>query len=52
MSEIEEKFSQNINIGPKSKEKLHEMLYQIDLNKDGYITFDEFSYFIKGVISA
>lgn len=52
VSEIEEKFSQNINMGPKSKEKLHEMFNQIDLNKDGYITFDEFSYFIKGVISA
>ena len=52
VSEIEEKFSQNINMGPKSKEKLHEMFNQIDSNKDGFITFEEFSYFIKGVISA
>ena len=51
ISEIEEKFFQNSKIGSKSKEKLQIMFNQIDINKDGYISFDEFSYFIKGAIS-
>ena len=51
ISEIEEKFFQNSKIGSKSKEKLQIMFNQMDVNKDGYISFDEFSYFIKGAIS-
>ena len=51
ITEIEEKFFQDSNIGIKSKEKLQNMFNQIDLDKDGFISFDEFSFAIKGFIS-
>ena len=50
ISEIIEKFSETSQLKSKSKEKLKNMFNQIDSNKDGYISFDEFSYFIKRAI--
>ena len=51
ISEIEEKFFPNSKIGTKSRENLQSMFNQMDINKDGFISFDEFSYVIKGAIS-
>ena len=52
ISEVEEKFFQGTKQTPKTKEKLKKMFNQIDVNKDGTISFEEFSYMIKGVISS
>ena len=49
--EVEENFFKNSNMSLKSKEKLEIMFNRIDTNKDGFISFDEFCYVIKGVIS-
>ena len=51
ISEVEEKFFQGTKQTPKTKEKLKKMFNQIDVNKDGLISFEEFSYMVKGVIS-
>ena len=48
--EIEEKFFQGIKQTPTSKMKLQKMFEQIDVDKNGCITFQEFSYMIKGAI--
>ena len=50
ISEIIGKFSENSKLSSKSKEQLLNMFNQIDSNKDGYISFDEFSSFIRGTI--
>ena len=39
------------NHSPAAKTKLSAMFAQIDRNKDGIISYEEFSYMIKGVIS-
>lgn len=52
ITELENNFFKNSDIGAKSKEKLEIMFNQMDINKDGFISFDEFSYVIKGVISS
>ena len=52
VTEIEEKFYQSSKQTPATKQKLQSMFNQIDINKDGFISFEEFSYMIKGVISA
>ena len=49
--EVEEKFFMNSNQTPTAKAKLNAMFNQIDINKDGLISFDEFVYMVKGVIS-
>ena len=51
VTEIEEKFYQSSKQTPATKQKLQSMFNQIDINKDGFISFEEFSYMIKGVIS-
>jgi calcium-dependent protein kinase len=52
VAEIEEKFYQSSKQTPATKQKLQNMFNQIDVNKDGFISFEEFSYMIKGVISS
>ena len=49
--EIEEKFFQCSKQTPNAKMKLQNMFNQIDLNGDGIISFEEFSFMIKGAIS-
>ena len=49
--EIEEKFFQGIKQTPNSKMKLKKMFEQIDLDKNGFISFEEFSYMIRNVVS-
>ena len=49
--EVEEKFFQGTKQTPAAKMKLQNMFNQIDINKDGLISFEEFSYMVKGVIS-
>ena len=49
--EIEEKFFQSSKQTPNTKTKLQKMFSQIDINNDGFISFEEFSYVVKGVIS-
>ena len=49
--EIEEKFFQSSKQTPNTKTKLQKMFSQIDINNDGFISFEEFSYIVKGVIS-
>ena len=49
--EIEEKFFQSSKQTPTSRAKLQNMFTQIDVNNDGFISFEEFSYMVKGVIS-
>ena len=51
VSEVEEKFFQNSSQTPAAKTKLQAMFNQIDINKDGSISFEEFSHMIKEVIS-
>ena len=51
INDMEDIFSQNSKLGIKAKEKLQFMFNQIDVNKDGFISFDEFSTVIKGIIS-
>ena len=50
LKEVEERFFQNSNQSQEAREKLRAMFEQIDVNKDGTITFDEFSNMLKGVI--
>ena len=50
ISEIIDKFSETSKLSTKSKEQLVNMFNQIDSNKDGCISFDEFSFFIKATI--
>ncbi len=50
--EIEEKFFQSSKQTTNTKTKLKAMFSQIDINNDGLISFEEFSYLIKGVISS
>ena len=49
--EVEEKFFQGTKQTPAAKMKLQNMFNQIDINKDALISFEEFSYMVKGVIS-
>ena len=51
LDEVEEKFFQNSNQSQKAKEKLRAMFDQIDTNKDGTLSFEEFSNMLKGVIN-
>lgn len=51
IAEIEEKFFHGIKQTPNSKMKLQKMFEQIDVDKSGFINFEEFSYMIRGVIS-
>ena len=51
INDMEDIFAQNSKLGIKAKEKLQFMFNQIDVNKDGFISFDEFSTVIKGIIS-
>ena len=50
--EIEEKFFKSSKQTEHTKAKLKAMFSQIDINNDGFISFEEFSYVIKGVISS
>ena len=53
ISEVEQKFLQSAkNKNENTKIQLRKMFDQIDINKDGQITLDEFSYMIKGIISS
>ena len=49
-AEVEEKFFQNSNKSEAAREKLQAMFNQIDSNKDGIISYNEFCNMIKGVI--
>jgi len=51
INEMEEIFGQNSNLGSQAKMKLQNLFNQIDMNKDGFISFDEFSSVIKGIIA-
>ena len=48
---MEEIFGQNSELGSKAKMELQNLFNQIDVNKDGFISFDEFSSVIKGIIA-
>ena len=53
VAEVESKFYQSAkNQNDNTKLQLKKMFDQIDVNKDGIISFDEFSYMIKGIISS
>ena len=51
INEMEEIFGQNSNLGSQAKMKLQNLFNQIDINKDGFISFDEFSSVIKSIIA-
>ena len=51
INEMEEIFGQNSKLGPQAKMKLESLFNQIDINKDGFISFDEFCDVIKGIIA-
>ena len=51
INEMEEIFGQNSELGSKAKMELQNLFNQIDVNKDGFISFDEFSSVIKGIIA-
>ena len=52
VSEVESKFYQTVkNQNENTKMQLRRMFDQIDVNKDGEISFEEFSSMIKGVVS-
>ena len=53
VSEVEQKFLQSAkNQNENTRLQLRKMFDQIDINKDGQITLDEFSSMIKGIISS
>ena len=53
VAEVEKKFYQSAkNQNSNTKEQLRTMFDQIDANKNGQISFDEFSNMIKGIISS
>jgi calcium-dependent protein kinase len=53
VSEIEKKFYQSSkNKNETTKMQLRQMFNQIDVNKDGIISFDEFCAMIRGIISS
>ena len=53
VAEVEKKFYQSAkNQNLNTKTELRKMFDQIDINKDGQISFDEFSAMIKGIISS
>ena len=53
IQEIENKFYQNLkNQNEENRRQLRTMFDQIDINRDGLISFEEFSSMIKGIISA
>ena len=53
VSEVEQKFLQSSkNQNENTRQELRKMFDQIDVNKDGQITLDEFSSMIKGIISS
>ena len=49
--EVEEKFFQSSKQTPNARTKLQAMFNQIDINKDGLISFEEFSYMVRDVIA-
>jgi calcium-dependent protein kinase len=51
LEDLESKFFQHSKPNPDDKVKLQNMFNQIDSNGDGLISFEDFSYMIKGVIS-
>ena len=51
LHDAEENFFQERKQTAAAKMKLEIMFNQIDINKDGLISFEEFSYMVKGVIS-
>lgn len=53
VAEVEAKFFQSAkNKNERTKQELRRMFDQIDINKDGTISFAEFSSMIKGIISS
>ncbi len=53
VSEVEKKFYQSAkNQNEYTKSQIRKMFEQIDVNKDGQISFDEFAMMIKGIISS
>ena len=51
LEDLESKFFQHSKPNPDDKVKLQNMFNQIDSNGDGLISFEDFSYMIKGIIS-
>jgi len=51
LHDLQENFFKERKQTPAGKMKLEIMFNQIDINKDGLISFEEFSYMVKDVIS-
>ena len=51
LTEIEEKFFKSSKQTSDTKAKLQAMFNEIDINKDGFISFEEFSYMVRDIIS-